>query len=279
MSCWKRFTGSTEGGFDPTFRLETSWLLSPFILAVLRGLLSLYAFVTLFFIFGWNGTHGMSENSERSFSYFTHLTYWGLAFYFLFSAIHTWTYSRSGIPLLARWPRFLQIAHRMFHSTIVIYPWIVTIVYWALLYENGIFKNKFQIWTNTSQHALNSAFALFEIVFPRTAPLPFVDIIPVIVILAMYLGLAYVTASTQGFWVYGFLDNTTNSSGKVAVYVVGILVAAIVVFLIVRYLIMLRVWVTEKKLGKTGKFASHGGAGYVGDAEKGLPLHNVSGKQ
>lgn len=278
MSCWKRFTGSTEPGFDTTFRLETSWLFSPTVLAILRGLFSLYAFVTLFFIFGWNGTHGQSQASERSFSYFTHLTYWGLAFYFLFSAIHTWTYARSGTPLLARWPRFLQVAHRMFHSTIVVFPWIVTIVYWGLLYEDGIFDNRFEVWTNTSQHALNSAYALFEILFPRTAPLPFVDIIPVVIILAMYLGLAYVTEATKGFWVYGFLDNKTNSTGKVAAYIVGILVAAVVVFVIVRYLIMLRVWITEKKLGKTGKFSKHGGAGFVGDTDKGLPLHNISGK-
>ena len=154
----------------------------------------------------------------------------------------------------------------------------VVVVYWALLYEDGIFDDTFEVWTNTSQHALNSAYALFEILFPRTAPLPFVDVIPIIIILAMYLGLAYVTEATKGFWVYGFLDNKTNSTGKVAAYIVGILVAAVVVFVIVRYLIMLRVWITEKKLGKTGKFSKHGGAGFVGEAEKGLPLHNISGK-
>jgi signal transduction histidine kinase len=155
----------------------------------------------------------------------------------------------------------------MFYSTIVVYPWIVTIVYWALLCA-GKFESPFSTWTNTSQHALNSVYAIFEIIFPRTAPLPFLHLIPVIILLGLYLALAYVTYATEGFFVYSFLDNKTNSSGKVAGYIIGILVAAIIVFLIVRYLITLRVWVTEKKLGKTGKFSHRERTLADGDAEK-----------
>lgn len=126
MPFWKHSTSPDESSFDPTFRLETSWVVPPAVLFVLRALLSLYAFVTLFTIFGWNGSHGMSDDSGHSFSYFTHLTYWGLAFYYAFSALHTCTYWLAGTPLLARWPRALQVGHSMFYSTIVVYPWIVT---------------------------------------------------------------------------------------------------------------------------------------------------------
>jgi hypothetical protein len=79
--------------------------------------------------------------------------------------------------------------------------------------------------------------------------------IAIIIILGMYLGLAYVTYATEDFYVYDFLDTQTNSSGKVAGYIVGILVASIVVFLIVRYLILLRVWLTETKLHMYGKLS------------------------
>jgi hypothetical protein len=130
-------------------------------------------------------------------------------------------------------------------------------VYWALLAPTG-FPSTFSLWSNTSQHALNSAYALFEIIFPRTSPLPWLDIIPVVVLLAAYLGLAYLTYATQGFYTYGFLDLQRNSSGIVAAYIVGILVAAIIIFLIVRYLILLRSWATEQKLRKTGKFSTRG---------------------
>lgn len=118
--------GDYDSAFDTGYRFETSWLFSPTILFAIRGFLSLYAFTTIFTIFGYNGSHGLSENSEQSFSYFTHLTYWGLAFYFLFAALHTGSYALTGKPLLARWPKTLQIMHGMFYSTIAVYPWIVT---------------------------------------------------------------------------------------------------------------------------------------------------------
>jgi hypothetical protein len=151
-------------------------------------------------------------------------------------------------------------------------------VYWGIL-SPGRFPSAFSLWSNTSQHALNSFYALFEIVFPRTSPLPWLDIIPIVILLALYLGLAYITHATEGFYTYGFLDLQKNSSGIVAAYIVGILVAAIIIFLIVRYLIVLRVWVTEKKLGKQGKFATRGVRPVAnGELEKGVPLNEINAK-
>jgi hypothetical protein len=126
MAIGTRLLSPYVGIFDPTNRFATSWILPPALLFGFRALLSLYAFVTLFTIFGWNGSHGRSEESRHSFSFFTNLTYWGLAFYEAFAAIHTASYWLTGTPLLARWPKALQIAHSMFYSTIVVYPFIVT---------------------------------------------------------------------------------------------------------------------------------------------------------
>lgn len=93
----------------------------------------------------------------------------------------------------------------------------------------------------------------------------------------MYLGLAYVTNETEGFFVYDFLDNRTNSPGIIAAYIVGILVGAVVVFLIVRYLIVLRLWLTEKKLGRTGKFSRRGELRSAeSDAEQGIRFQKLS---
>jgi hypothetical protein len=126
MSIWTRLAAPYTGPFDSTRRFTTSWLISPAALFCLRVILSLYAFVTLFFIIGWNGTHGLASDNRHSFSYFTNLTYWGLAFYYAFSAFHTLSYWRTGTPFLARWPKALQVAHSMFYSTIVVYPFLVT---------------------------------------------------------------------------------------------------------------------------------------------------------
>jgi hypothetical protein len=125
---------------------------------------------------------------------------------------------------------------------------------------------------------LNSVYALFEIIFPRTSPLPWLDLFPIIILLALYLGLAYLTHATEGFYVYGFLDLQAHSSGIVAAYIIGILVAAIVIFLIVRYLIMLRIWVTEIKLRRTGKFTTRGARVANEELEKGVPLDVLSTK-
>ncbi|KAI8942283.1 hypothetical protein NX059_000362 [Plenodomus lindquistii] len=278
MAAGKRITAPYTGTFDPTDRLVTSWVLPPGLLFAARALLSLYAFTTLFTIFGWNGSHDMSEASRRSFSYFTHLTYWGLAFYHAFSAVHTGSYWITGTSFLRRWPKALQVAHGMFYSTVVVYPWIVTAVYWGIL-SPGKFPTTFSLWSNTSQHALNSFYALFEIIFPRTQPLPWLDLITIVILLALYLALAYVTYATQGFYTYDFLDLRDHSSGIVAAYIVGILAAALIIFLIVRYVIMLRVWITEQKLHLSGKFSTRGNPTSPDqESEKGLPLQHVSAK-
>ncbi|USP78912.1 alpha beta hydrolase fold-1 protein [Curvularia clavata] len=265
MAIGHRITAPYAGQFDPT-RFVTSWALPPSLLFGYRALLALYAFTTLFTIFGWNGTHGRSEESRHSFSFFTNLTYWGLAFYYAFSAVHTASYWLTGTSFLARWPKPLQVAHSMFYSTIVVYPWIVTIVFWGLLAAD--FPTTFSVWSNTSQHALNSFYAFCEIVFPRTNRLPWLDLIPIIILLALYLALAYVTHATEGFYVYPFLDLQKHSSGVVGGYIIGILIAAIIVFIIIRYLIALRVWVTETKLGMRGKFSPHA------PANEDIPLHH-----
>lgn len=126
MAFGSRLVAPYTANFDPTHRFATSWVLPPAILFAIRALLSLYAFTTLFTIFGWNGSHGMSEASRHSFSYFTHLTYWGLAFYEAFAALHTGSYWLTGTPFLGRWPKALQVAHSMYYSTVVVYPFIVT---------------------------------------------------------------------------------------------------------------------------------------------------------
>jgi hypothetical protein len=105
--------------------------------------------------------------------------------------------------------------------------------------------------------------------------LPWLDLIPIVVLLALYLGLAYLTHATEGFYPYTFLDFQTNSSGFVAGAIVGILIASIIVFLLVRYLIVLRVWVTEKKLGKHGKFSKRGEVISLSGEAKDLPLEHI----
>lgn len=152
--------------FDPTDRYTTSWLLSPRLLSACRLLISLYVFTTIFFIFGWDGSHQLAQSSRRSFSYFTDLTFWGLAFYFLVSGLHTWRYARAGHSWLRVWPRPLQAAHAVFYTTVVTFPFLVTIVYWSILYSGHWFPVVFNSWSNVSFH-------FFLLLIPPSPP-PFI---------------------------------------------------------------------------------------------------------
>ena len=105
-----------------------------------------------------------------------------------------------------------------------------------------------------SQHALNSLFAIFEIIMPRTSPPPPLHILFLVILLACYLALAYITHATQGWYPYSFLD-TSKGSGRVTGYCFGILAAIVIIFGVVWGLIWLRNRVTQK-LGLDGKFAT-----------------------
>jgi hypothetical protein len=85
----------------------------------------------------------------------------------------------------------------------------MTAVFWALLAPKNGFASTKDLWSNTSQHALNSLYALFE-----TEPLPFLHIIVIVVVLALYLSLAYLTHALQGWYTYDFLNLDKHSSGK-----------------------------------------------------------------
>ena len=63
----------------------------------------------------------------------------------------------------------------------------------------------------------------------------------------MYLGVAYITYATQGFYVYTFLD-PSKEHAKLAAYILGILAAAIVIFVIVNLVKLLLKRTTHARL-------------------------------
>lgn len=194
----------------------------------------------------------------------TVLCYWGIAFYFLVAAIHTFSYAlHGGTPLLNRFPRPLQALHSLLHTTITTYPILVTIVFWSCLFDQ--FDSTYSVWSNTSEHFLNTVFALFEISFSRVNPAPWIHLWWLIIILALYLSLAYLTHYTKGVYVYRFLDpapiaingdgfNVGGIGNQVGAYVMGIMAGVVITFCVVRGLVWLRKWGVETRSGKHGEF-------------------------
>lgn len=183
--------------------------------------MSLYAFIVLFTILGYDYHHGQGVAADQSFSYFTVLGYWGLAFYYGVAAAHTCCYWLKGEAWLQRWPSGLQWAHSVFYSSITTFPFVVTskfvlcmrareelisvVVFWSLL-AYGALSTRFNTWVNISEHGLNSFLAFAEIVLTRATPSPWINLVMVIVLIALYLALAELVHAAAGYYVYDFLD-------------------------------------------------------------------------
>lgn len=237
---------------DDSHSFETSWLLPPTALAILRGTISLYIFVTIFVIWGWYGTHKDVAEIEQSFSYFTWLTYWGLGFYFLVSCVHTSLYAATGRSVLFdKLPRVLRGLHSIYYTTVTTYPFLVTIVFWSILFSGTWFTKVFDAWQNISQHGLNSLYALLEILLTTTRPHPLLNLAFVLLFLALYVGVAYLTHYTEGWYTYSFLDPSTRGSSWVAIYCFGILAAILLIFAISALLIWVRRKLTRGKVKRS----------------------------
>ncbi|PGH31478.1 hypothetical protein GX50_05720 [[Emmonsia] crescens] len=267
---------------DNLHHFETSWLFSPLIFSILRLIIFFYCLLTLVIIFAYEGANGRGIHDAQAFSYFTNLSFIGILWYFLVAAIHTFLYSRKGRSvLLNKWPRWLRSMHSLFYTTVVCYPFVVMAVYWALLYRGPWYPVRFNAWTNISQHALPPFFSLFEIIFSMVPPPPLLHIPFLVIILALYLGVAYITHATQGFWVYPFLNPGPSGrySPRVVGYIFAVVAAQIFVFSVVWFLSFLRVRLVSSKgpkWAKAGDEAWNVRRGVAnGDAEEGTETMEI----
>ena len=257
-----RLQGYTEP-FDKKHKFVSSWALPALVHGSLRVLLGLYAFTAIIYSYIWfSGNidiyhlHDIDEPAYttvigssaigRSFSYFTYLSYYGQGFYFFVAAAHTFFYARRGTSLLhTKFPPSLQVLHSLFYSMVTCFPILVTLTFWCTMYVGPWYTVSFDAWANLSVHATNTIMALLEIVLPTTEPLPWMHLPVLMTILSLYLGLAYLTRATGGFWVYEWLDPEFGSWNIVA-HVIGYTVAIIVIFVFVRYAIWTRNWLLKR---------------------------------
>ena len=247
--------GVPPTGFQST-PFVNSWCLPTYALATIRIFLSVYCFTTIVFSFKWFATHTVifhlqdidtkaitfpvgAEGIRQSFSYFTYLSYWGLAFYFFFASLHTFVYARRRFSWLDTWPRCLQAMYSTYYSTIVCFPLLVSTVYWCSMWTRTWWADDFDQWSMISMHAMNSAFAAFEIVATQTRPLPWAHLITLLLIMSFYLGVAYITKSTEGIYVYLWLDPKLGLV-KIILHIIGYAGVMIVYFILVRLFIILR---------------------------------------
>ena len=78
----------------------------------------------------------------------------------------------------------------------------MTIIFWSILAE-GAYTSQESSWSNLSVHALNLVFSMVDVVFLGREPMmPWSHCLLVVVMLAAYVGVAYITyAGTYFFQV------------------------------------------------------------------------------
>lgn len=266
-------------GFDPSKSFVRSHFVSPLVLAIVRAVLCIYSFTTMVTCYAWLahrtatiklkdvniGSYTIQQSDAaigQSFSFFSmsltiisskeckltkhaaYLTFWSLGFYFLTSSTHTFVYVFRHRTWLDSWPRPLQLAHSMYYSGVTSFPFLVTIVFWGTM-NSGWPAGRFEQWINISVHGLNSLFAIVEIVLPATAPPPVTHLGIVLGVLSVYLGLAYLTRYTQGFYVYEWM-NPAHGNASIILHVLGYAGGMLAIFFLVRFAIVARNKLAEK---------------------------------
>ncbi|KAL0063421.1 hypothetical protein AAF712_009625 [Marasmius tenuissimus] len=233
--------------FDPTYKLVTSPFFSPVILASIRALIAFYTMVTLIVILAYDEVK--SKAGGENFAYFTYLTYTGICAYYWASFVQTVSFIRSRYKryALQRWGKTLQVLHLMLQTTVINFPIIVTIAFWALISSPTSLSTPVLRWRNISVHALNSAFCIFEVLFTNNPPPQWIFLPFMILLIGLYTAYAYVMHATQGFYPYEFLDPSVYH-GRVAMYVAGIVIGEVVIFMVVWGLMKLRerIWPVRK---------------------------------
>jgi len=227
--------------FDSNHRLVSSPWFSPRVLAFQRLLLVAYSGTTLITSLVYESV--VLRQGNIWFSFFTHLTFTGLTAYLLVSTYHGFNYKPTASSAYAfplqRWPKVLQAMHILLISTITTFPILVTIAFWALLASPATFATPYATWSAVSLHIFNTVFALLEITTTNIPPLPWAALPTCLILLLAYLGVAYITHATQGIYTYAFLDPKIQH-GKLAAYIIGIAVGEVIIFVLVRYAIVLR---------------------------------------
>jgi hypothetical protein len=254
--------GIGPDGFDAEKRFFHSKFMSPYTLASIRALIAIYCFTTMIVCYSWLANN-ISSNTlkdfnidsytlyigssgiHQSFSFFTYLTYWSLGFYFASSSLHTFVYATKGRTWLHQWPKPLQLLHSFYYTTVVCFPFLVTLVFWGTMYSGPWPKGRFEQWINISVHGLNSVFALIEIILPATTSPPWSHLSILLLVLSLYLGLAYLTRWTQGFYVYEWM-NPAHGKVSIILHILGYTAAICAFFVMVRGLIWLRCKLQER---------------------------------
>ncbi|KAJ1644135.1 hypothetical protein IWQ61_010451, partial [Dispira simplex] len=217
-----------EAKFYRFFRMETydaelyitSNLVQPRVLFFVRLFLMLYCVATTIVLF--------YANSYRFFYFMTCWSFLGLTIYLIIATVVSGRYcfgpaNMGQRPnLLEGAPRIVQLVHWWLYETITTFHILVPLVYWTLLKSQLNTNSALHFYTSIGAHAIDFVVMAIEVLLNRQKVVPTHCVI-LLIILVLYLGLAYLVWGATGFFVYSFL-NFEAKKGFVALYVLGVAV-------------------------------------------------------
>lgn len=260
--------GMTVPTFDPENRFVASPFLSPLTLGIIRLVFAAYMTACIITepILLKKGRR-TRRNAKKFPAYFTNITFISLAWYtlpsqpnpsrlhdadrssyFWVSGIYSIIYAITGRSPLAKYPKFLQLLHSLFYSTITTFPFVVTAVFWSLISmppHKKAFSTANLQWSNISFHCLNSVFALFEVLFSAVRPQRWTHSLVIAGILGLYIAMAYLIRLTAKFYVYEFMDPSMMGA-LTAAYIFGIGGLGTVTFVVVQVVVWVKGFVGGK---------------------------------
>ncbi|EST08319.1 FAR-17a/AIG1-like protein [Kalmanozyma brasiliensis GHG001] len=150
-------------------------------------------------------------------------------------------------------PRPLQVAHTFLVSTVSSFPLVVLVIFWSILRGPNPLGDPYSAFANIGKHTLNYVLtALDLIVLSRTPLRPWWHLIPLVSILALYLGIVDITYKRFGVWVYGFFNVQQFGVPLVVCVCILLAVCAVTAFLVTQGLMLLREYVAAKVQGSGG---------------------------
>ncbi|RKP37308.1 hypothetical protein BJ085DRAFT_4272, partial [Dimargaris cristalligena] len=212
--------------FDPEW-FVTSNLVSPRVLLIIRLLLFMFALGTLIAMF--------VANSYRFFYYMTCWSFFGLTIYFGLATYVSARYCSGPLRYtelanpLYRASSLTRAGYWFLYESMVTFHLLVPIIYWSLLRDTFITSVPLYIYTGLASHAADLAVIAVEVLLNRQR-LQLSHIIVPLLIMALYLGLAYTVWGARGIFVYPFL-NFQRLHGWVAAIMLALVVFCSVLFL------------------------------------------------
>ncbi|KAJ2157490.1 hypothetical protein GGF46_004462 [Coemansia sp. RSA 552] len=203
----------------------------PGFLTLVRGGLLVYTLTVWIASVAYDAAHG---DMSGHFAYFTYLSHTGLLVYFASSFICTAYFWSEQRHLFSRLPRTLQLLHWLLFESAVVFAVTVMLVFWIALYNPDNYTTTAHRWITISVHAANVMCILLELMAGAMKFSPhWTHPLVLVVIIGLYLALAYMNRAINGWFTYDFLDYDKHTGPIILGIVLGIGSGMVIAYYIV----------------------------------------------